>query len=79
MRLHSVMFTLCNSVDCSLPGFSVRRILQARILEWVAISFSRRSSQLGIEPAYRISCTGRGIYLLSIIEIKIYTVQKAEK
>ena len=73
------MFTLCNSVDCSLPGFSVRRILQARILEWVAISFSRRSSQLGIEPAYRISGTGRGIYLLSIIEIKIYTVQKAEK
>ena len=29
----------------SLPGFSVRGILQARILDWVAISFSRRSSQ----------------------------------
>ena len=36
--------TLCNPVDCSLPGFSVRGILQARILEWVAISFSRGSS-----------------------------------
>ena len=31
--------------DCSLPGSSVHRILQARILEWVAISFSRGSSQ----------------------------------
>ena len=37
--------TLCDPMDCSLPGSSVRGILQARILEWVAISFSRRSSQ----------------------------------
>ena len=37
--------TLCNLVDCSLPGSSVHGILQARILEWVAISFSRGSSQ----------------------------------
>ena len=37
--------TLCDSVDCSPLGSSVHRILQARILEWVAISFSRRSSQ----------------------------------
>ena len=36
--------TLCNPMDCSLPGFSVHGILQARILEWVAISFSRGSS-----------------------------------
>ena len=28
---------LCDPVDCSLPGFSVLRILQARILEWVAM------------------------------------------
>ena len=32
---------LCNPVDCSLPGSSVHGILQARILEWVAISFSK--------------------------------------
>ena len=32
--------TLCDPVDCSLPGFSVHGILQARTLEWVAISFS---------------------------------------
>ena len=36
--------TLCDPVDCRLPGFSIRGILQARILEWVAISFSRGSS-----------------------------------
>ena len=37
---------LCEPVDCSLPGSSVRRILQARILEWVASSFFRGSSRL---------------------------------
>ena len=31
--------TLCDPVDCSLPGSSIQGILQARILEWVAISF----------------------------------------
>ena len=38
--------TLCDSVDCSPPGSSACGILQARILEWVVISFSRGSSQL---------------------------------
>ena len=37
--------TLCNPMDCSPPGSSVPGILQARILEWVAISSSRGSSQ----------------------------------
>ena len=37
--------TLCNPVGCSLPGSSIHGILQARILEWVSISFSRGSSQ----------------------------------
>jgi len=32
--------TPCDPMDCSLPGFSVHGILQARTLEWVAISFS---------------------------------------
>ena len=36
--------TLCDPVDCSPPGFSVHGIPQTRILEWVAISFSRGSS-----------------------------------
>ena len=33
--------TLCDPVDCRPPGSSVHGILQARILEWIAISFSR--------------------------------------
>ena len=36
---------LCDPVDCSPPGSSVHGILQARILEWAAISFSRGSSR----------------------------------
>ena len=40
----SVVSDSCIPIDCSPPGSSVRGILQARILEWVAISFSRESS-----------------------------------
>ena len=36
--------TLCDPMDCSHPGFSVYGILQARILEWVAVPFSRGSA-----------------------------------
>ena len=36
--------TLYHLMDCSLPGSSLHGILQARVLEWVAISFSRGSS-----------------------------------
>ena len=39
--------TVCDPMDCSLPGSSVHGIFQARILEWVAISFS-------IYPQYRV-------------------------
>ena len=41
---HSCL-TLCDTMDCSLSGSSLHGILQARILEWVAISFSRGSIQ----------------------------------
>ena len=37
--------TLCDPMDCSLPGFCIHGIFQARVLQWAAISFSRRSSQ----------------------------------
>ena len=37
--------TLCDLMDCSSPGSSVHGIFQARILEWVAVSSSRGSSQ----------------------------------
>ena len=42
--------TLCDPMDCSLPGFSVRGIFQVRILEWVTTSFSRGDPDPGIEP-----------------------------
>ena len=37
-------------MDCSLPGFSLHGILQARVLEWVAIAFSRDLPNPGIKP-----------------------------
>ena len=37
-------------MDCNLPGFSVHGVFQARILEWVAIFFSRDLPRPGIEP-----------------------------
>ena len=37
--------TLCNPMDCSPPGSSVHGIVQARVLEWIASSFSRGSSR----------------------------------
>ena len=38
---HSCPKTLSNPMDCSLPGFSVHGIFQARVPEWVAFSFSK--------------------------------------
>ena len=46
--------TLCDPMDCSLSGSSVHGIFQARILEWVAVSFSRGSSQP--KDRTRVSC-----------------------
>ena len=56
--------TLCDPMDCSLPGSSVHGIFQTRVLQWVAISFSRGSSQPRDQT--RLSCiAGRGFYHLS--------------
>ena len=75
-RLHSVFIilmvgvcthaqlclTLCDPMDCSLPGFSVHGISQARILEWVAISSSRASCWLRHQThVCCVSCIGRRI------------------
>ena len=46
---------LCDPVDCSLPSFCVHGILQARILEWVALSFSRDHPDPRIEPESLVS------------------------
>ena len=51
--------SLCNPMDCSSPGSSVHGILQARILEWVAMPSSRESSWP--RDWIRVSCIGRQI------------------
>ena len=54
--------TLYKPMDCSLPGFSVHGLSQARILEWVAISFSRGSSWPRDQTRFScFSCTGRWV------------------
>ena len=54
--------TLCDSMDCSLPGSSVHGILQTRILEWVATSSSEGSSSFRDQTHIScVSCTGRRI------------------
>ena len=52
-------WTLCDPMDCSLLGFFVHGILQARIQEWVAIPFSRGSSRP--RDLSWVSCIGRQI------------------
>ena len=54
--------TLCDLMDCSPPGSSVHGILQARILEWAAISFSRGSSRpRDRSHVSNVSCIGRPV------------------
>ena len=53
--------TLCDPMDCNLPGSSVYGIFQARILAWVAISFSRESSSTRDRTCLLcVSCTAGG-------------------
>ena len=60
----SVLSNACNPIDGSPPGSSAHRISQARILEWVAISSSRGSSQPRDRTCNsRVSCIGRQIFL----------------
>ena len=54
--------TLCDSMDCSPPGSSVPGILQARILEWVAMFSSRGSSRPRDQTHVSdVSCIGKGV------------------
>ena len=56
--------TLCNPMNCNPPGSSVHRIFQLRILEWIAIPFSRGCSQP--RDGTWVSCiAGRFFYCLS--------------
>ena len=70
MLVSQLYLTLCDPMDCSLPGSSVHGILQARILEWVAIPFSRGSSQL--RDRTRICIAGRFFTIWATRETLIY-------
>ena len=59
-----LLVILCDPMDSSPPGFSAHGILQARILERVVISFSRRSSQPRDQT--HVSCIGRQILYHSV-------------
>ena len=48
--LLQLCLTLCDPMDCSLPGSSVHGILQSRVLEWVAMPFSGDLPNPEIEP-----------------------------
>ena len=55
VKVAQLCLTLCDLMDCSPPDSSVHGMLQAQILEWVAIPFSRRSSPL--RDSSQVSCT----------------------
>ena len=52
--------TLCDPMDCSVPGSAVHGILQARTLEWVTVPFSRGSSQP--RDQIQVFCSAGGFF-----------------
>ena len=61
--------TLCNPMNCSLPGSSVHGIFQARILEWVAISkLWKILEEMGIP--YHITCLLRNLYAGQVATVR---------
>ena len=64
-KLLQLCLTLCDPMDCSPPGSSVHGISQARVLEWVAISSSKGSSELRNRTCVSyVSCIGRRVLYL---------------
>ena len=75
---------LCDHMDCNPPGSSVHGILQARILEWVALPSSRGSSrpQDRTHVSY-VSCIGRWVlchwcHLMSVLRIQYSDIHEAQ-
>ena len=54
--------TLCGPMDCTLPGSSAHGIFQARISEWVAVPFSRGSSQTRYQT--QVSCIAGRVFTI---------------
>ena len=64
--LTQLCLTLCEPMDCSPPGSCVHGILQARVLEWIAISFSRGSSPP--RDWYWVSCIANRVFTIWFTE-----------
>ena len=75
-KVAQLCLSLCDSVDCSLPGYSVHGISQARILECVVISYSRGSScPRDRTHIFYVSCICRQIlYHCAIWETQSYII-----
>ena len=73
--------TVCNPMDCSLPGSSIPRILQAGILEWVAISFSNLDSILkskDITLPTKVCLVKAMVFPVVVYRSESWTIKKAE-
>ena len=66
--------TLCDPMDYSPPGSSVHGISQARILEWIAISFSRGSSPS--RDGTGVSCMAGGFFMAKLPETPLVSLHK---
>ena len=62
--------TLCNPMDCSLPGSSIHGIFQATVLEWGAIAFSVRSRNQGKLEVVKQEMARVNVEILGISELK---------
>ena len=69
--------TLCNPMDCSLPGSSIHGISQARIMQWVAISFSRGSSWPRDQT--RVSCIAGRLFTVWATREGLYFANSTTK
>ena len=69
--------TLCNPIDCSPPVYSVHGILQARILEWVAIPFSMGTSQPRDETL--VSCIAGRLFTIWATRDAHFNLKTEEK
>ena len=73
-EVSQLCLTLCDPMDCSLPGSSVHGIFQARVLEWGSIAFSQVHTtmhQIGKEHEFTVQ--RREIYLISCNNLSRYS------
>ena len=75
--------TLCDPMDCSLPGSSIQGIFQARVLEWGAIAFSttnldRILKSRDITLPTKVHLVKVMVFPVVVYGCKIWTIKKAE-